>query len=142
MKRLRAMAVLAASAAALASGAGAWALIGGGTPPATFRVQLDGEAVVTATGYELDAALAAGDKREYTLRLSLRLTDNAAPAQAFQTGQTFASAAVELVASDQTVMKTYSLVNATVIGYRQRGDAGTNTFEQQLVLRSRSLAIG
>lgn len=122
-----------------ASVSAAWALIGGGTAPATFAVQLDGETVVTAKGYELDAALTGGDKREYTLRLSLQLTDNAAPTQAFQNGQTFASASVSLLAGDLTILRTYGLANATVVGYRQAGDAATNTFVQELVLRSRSL---
>ena len=140
--RFRVAAVLVAAVAILAFVSGAWALIGGGTPPATFSVQLDGETVSTATGYELDAATLAGDKKEYTLRLSLRLTDNASPAQAFQSGQTFASAAVNLLAGDFAVLKTYTLVNATVVAYRQSGDAATNSFDQQLVLRSRSLTIG
>ena len=37
---------------------------------------------------------------------------------------------------------TYTLVNATVVSYRQNGDAATNSFDQQLVLRSRTLTIG
>ena len=120
----------------------ALALIGGGTAPATFAVQLDGETIITAKGYELDAALTGGDKREYTLRLSLQLTDNAAPAQAFQSGQTFASASITLLAGDLAILKTYTLTNATVVAYRQAGDAATNSFVQELVLRSRSLTIG
>lgn len=135
-------AVLMAAIVASACVSAAWALIGGGTAPATFAVQLDGEAVVSAKGYELDATMAGGDKREYVLRLSLRLTDDAAPAQAFQSGQTFASASVSLLAGDLSVLKTYTLGNATVVEYRQTGDAATNTFDQQLVLRSRSLTVG
>jgi hypothetical protein len=135
-------ALLVAATVAAASVSAAWALVGGGTAPATFAVQLDGETVVTAKGYELDAALTGGDKREYTLRLSLQLTDNAAPVQAFQSGQTFVSASITLLAGDLTILKTYTLTHATVVAYRQAGDAATNSFVQELVLRSRSLTIG
>ena len=142
MTRLRVgTAVLTAAIVASACVSAAWALIGGGTAPATFAVELDGETVVTAKGYELNAALTGGDKREYTLRLSLQLTDNAAPVLAFQSGQTFASASISLLAGDLAILKTYTLVNATVVAYRQAGDAATNTFDQELVLRSRSLTI-
>jgi len=139
--RFRVAAVLVAAAAILVGVSGAWAVISGGTAPNTFRVELDGEGIFTAIGYELDAVL-LGTKKEYTLRLSLQLKDNAGPAEAFQSGQTFASAKVDLLASDATVLKTYTLVNATVVAYRQSGDASTNTFAQQLVLRSKSLTIG
>lgn len=142
MNKLRVgTAVLITATIASACASAAWALIGGGTAPATFAVQLDGETVVTARSYELDAALTAGDKPEYTLRLSLQLTDNAAPAQAFQSGQTFAAASIDLLAADLRILKTYTLVNATVVAYRQAGDAATNTFDQELVLKSRSLTI-
>jgi hypothetical protein len=132
---------LLAAIVASACVSAAWALIGGGTPAATFAVQLDGEPVVTVKGYALDAALTGGDKREYTLRLSLQLTDNAAPLQAFQSGQAFASASISLLAADLRILRTYTLVNATVVAYRQSADAGTNAFDQELVLRSRSLTI-
>lgn len=140
--RLRVATILVAAVAIFAGVSGAWALIGGGTPPATFSVQLDGETVTTATGYELDGAVLSGGKREYTLRLSLRLTDNPAPALAFQSGQTFASATITLLAADLSILKTYTLANPTVVAYRQSGDAATNTFDQQLVLSSKSLTIG
>jgi len=135
-------AVLVAAVAIFAGVSGAWALIGGGTPPATFSVQLDGETLATATGYALDGGFVNGDKREYTLRISLQLTDNASPAQAFQNGQTFASATITLLAGNLATLKTYTLVNPTVVAYRQSGEAATNTFDQQLVLSSRSLTIG
>jgi len=138
---LRATVVLVVAAAVLIGVSGAWALIGGGTAPATFEVTLDGEGVTTATGYALDGALVSG-KREYTLRVSLQLTDNAAPAQSFQNGDTFASAKVELVSGSFAVLRTYTLANATVIAYRQSGEAATNTFTQELVLRSKSLTVG
>jgi hypothetical protein len=138
---LRVTVVLVIAAAVLISVSGAWALIGGGTAPATFQVTLDGELVTTAKGYALDGALVSG-KREYTLRVSLQLTDNAAPAQSFQNGDTVASARVELVSGSFAVLRTYTLANATVVAYRQSGDASTNTFTQELVLRSKSLAIG
>ena len=139
--QLRTTAVVATAAAVLISVSGAWALIGGGTVPATFQVTLDGEGVTTAKGYALDGALVSG-KREYTLRVSLQLTDNAAPAQSFLNGDTFASAKVELVSGSFTVLRTYTLANATVVAYRQGGDAATNTFMQELVLRSKSLTVG
>jgi hypothetical protein len=132
---------LLAAVVASACVSAAWALIGGGTPPATFAVTLDGETVATAKGYELDAGLSGGDKREYTLRLSLQLTDNTAPVQAFQSGQSFASASVTLLAADLRILRTYTLANATVVAYRQSGEAGTNAFDQELVLKSRSLTI-
>jgi hypothetical protein len=132
--------LLVAAAAVLISVSGAWALIGGGTAPLTFQVTLDGEGVTTAKGYALDGALVSG-KREYTLRLSLQLTDNAAPAQSFQNGDTFASAKVELVSVTFAILRTYTLANATVVAYRQSGDAATNTFTQELVLRSKSLTV-
>ncbi|MCZ7588315.1 MAG: hypothetical protein M5U27_05505 [Gaiella sp.] len=142
MKRRLGAAALVAAIVTSGGVSAAWALVGGGTAPATFAVQLDGETVVTATGYELGAGLSSGDKREYTLRLSLQLTDNPAPAQAFQSGQTFVSASVSLLAGDLSVLKTYRLANATVVAYRQSGDAASNDFVQELVLRSRSLSIG
>ena len=135
-------AVLVAATVASACASAAWALIGGGTAPTTFAVQLDGETVVTAEGYELDAGLTGGDKREYTLRVSLQLTDNPAPVQAFQSGETFASAAIVLLAEDLAVLKTYTLVNAMVVAYGQSGDAAANAFAQQLVLKGRSLTVG
>lgn len=130
----------AAIAAVLTAVSGAWALVGGGTPPATFSVTLDGELVQTAKGYELDGTLVSG-KREYTLRLSLQLTDNATPVQTFQSGQTFSTAKVELIAANLTVLRTYTLASATVIAYHQEGDAATTAFTQELVLRSRTLTI-
>jgi hypothetical protein len=139
--RFRVATLLVAVAAVVVSVSGAWALISGGTPPATFQVTLDTEAVTTAKGYTLDGAVVSG-KREYTLRLSLQLTDNAAPVQSFQSGQTFASAKVDLLDASFAVLKTYTLANATVVAYRQSGDAATNTFTQELVLRSKSLTVG
>ncbi len=133
--------VLAAAVAVLISVSGAWALIGGGTAPATFAVTLDGEVVQTAKGYALDGALVSG-KKEYTLRISLQLTDNAAPAQSFQSGQTFATARVELLAGNVTTLRSYTLANAAVVAYEQSGDAATNAFTQELTLRSRTLTIG
>ena len=138
--RFRVAAVFVA-VAILVSVSGAWALIGAGTPPATFMVTLDTEVVTTAKGYTLDGALVSG-KREYTLRLSLQLTDNPEPAQSFQNGQTFATAKIELLDSSFAILKTYTFANASVVAYRQSGDAGTNTFTQELVLRSKSLTIG
>lgn len=138
---LRVTVVLVVVAAVLITVSGAWALIGGGTAPTTFKVTLDGELVTTAKGYALDGALVSG-KKEYTLRVSLQLTNNAAPAQSFQNGDTFASAKVELVSDSFEVLRTYTLANATVVAYRQTGEAATNTFTQELVLRSKSLAIG
>jgi hypothetical protein len=136
----RFLAVVVAVVTVLAGVSTAWALIGGGTPPATFAVTIDGELITTAKGYALDGTLVSG-KKEYTLRLSLQLTDNAAPAQAFQNGDTFEAAKVELVDGSLAVLRTYTLGNATVVAYRQSGDAATNTFTQELVLRSRSLTI-
>ncbi len=142
-RRTRAyLAAAVASTAAIVIGvSGAWAVIGGGTAPATFAVTLDGELVQTAKGYALDGALVSG-KKEYTLRISLQLTDNAAPAQSFQSGQTFATARVELLAGKLTTLRSYTLANAAVIAYEQSGDAATNAFTQELTLRSRTLTIG
>ena len=139
--RHRVAAVVAVAAVACAGVSAAWAALSGGTPPTTFAVTLDGELLTTATGYELDGAVVSG-KREYTLPVSLRLTDNAGPAQAFQSGQTFPSAKVELIAEDLSVLKTYALANATVVGYRQSASAATSAFTQELVLKSKSLTIG
>jgi len=63
-------------------------------------------------------------------------------AQSFQSGQTFASAQVALLGTSFAVLRTYTLVNASVVAYRQTGDAGTAAFVQELVLRSKSLTIG
>lgn len=138
--RLAAAALAAVAAVSIGVSAG-WALIGGGTAPATFAVTLDGELVQTAKGYALDGAIVSG-KKEYTLRVSLQLTDNAGPALAFQNGDTFAAAKVELLAANLAILRTYTLANATVVAYRQSGDAGTNAFTQELVLKSKSLTIG
>lgn len=142
-RRTRAyLAAAVASTAAIVIGvSGAWAVIGGGTAPATFAVTLDGELVQTAKGYALDGALVSG-KKEYTLRISLQLTGNAAPAQSFQSGQTFATARVELLAGNLTTLRSYTLANAAVVAYEQSGDAATNAFTQELTLRSRTLTIG
>lgn len=143
--RFHVAAVVAAAAAALAFVAGAWGVIGGGGPVAMFAIHLDSELVATAKGYELDSATVNVDKKgptpEYTLRISLALRDNPAPAQAFQNGQTFASAKIDLLSAGLSVLATYELANATVVAYRQSGDAATDTFEQELVLKSRSLTI-
>lgn len=136
-----AAAALAAVAAVSIGVSGAWGLIGGGTAPATFAVTLDGELVQTAKGYELNGALVAG-KKEYTLRISLQLTDNAAPTESFQSGQTFATAKVDLLAGNFTTLRSYTLTNPVVVAYRQTGDAATNAFTQELTLRSRTLTIG
>lgn len=139
--RHRMAAVCVAAVAASLGVPGAAALIGGGTAPATFQVTLDGELVKTAKAYALEGGLVSG-KREYTLQLSLQLTDNASPAQSFQNGQTFTNAKVELLAANLTVLRSYTLANAAVVGYHQGGDASTNAFTQELVLRSRTLTIG
>ena len=141
---LRVLLLVLASATVLVFAAAAWGVVGGGAPVATFAIHLDSELVTTAKGYELDAANVNVDKKggpsaEYTLRISLALRDNSAPAHAFQNGQTFASAKVELLSSGGAVLTTYELANASVIAYRQTGDAATNTFDQELVLKSRSL---
>lgn len=143
--RLRVAVIVAAAAAVCVFVASAWGVIGGGAPVATFAIQLDSEPLTTAKGYELDGAIVGVDKKgpntEYTLRISLALRDNPGPAQAFQNGQAFASAKVVLLSTGLAVLTTYELANATVVAYRQSGDAATNTFEQQLVLKSRSLTI-
>ena len=138
--RVRLTAVVVGLASILVSASGAWALFGGGTAPVTFQVMLDGETVTTAKAYAIEGALASG-KREYTLRLSLQLTDDAAPARSFQDGQTFASARIALLDATFAFLTTYTLANATVVAYRQSGDAATNTFTQELVLRSKSLIV-
>lgn len=138
--------VVVGVASVLAVAAGAWGAFGGvGTRVATFTIRLGSDPVTYATSYELDAAIVSVDKkapyREYTLTISLALTDNAAPAQAFANGQTFASAQLDLLGADLAVVRTYELTDATVVAYRQGGNAATNTFDQELVLKSRSLAI-
>lgn len=137
--------VVAAAATVLVFVAGAWGLIGGGAPVATFAIHLDSELLTTAKSYELDAAVVSVDKKgpsaEYTLRISLALTDSPGPAQAFQNGQTFGSAKIELLSAGLGVLTTYELANATVAAYRQSGDAATNTFEQEIVLKSRNLTV-
>ena len=144
-RRFRVAAVLVAGVAILAVGSGAWAAMGGGTAPATFSIELDGDPISTAKAYDLDGAIVTVDKKEqvkeYTLRISLALRANPAPAQAFKDGQTFASAKVNLVAGDYSLLKTYELANATVVAYVQSGDASSNTFNQELVLKSRTLTI-
>ena len=143
--RNRRFRVLVFGVAILAFVSGAWALMSEGTAPVTFSVELDGEQLSTAMGYKFDAAIVNANKREqyneYTLRISLALRDNPAPAVAFQNGQTFASAKINLLGTDSAVLGTYELGNATVVGYRQSGDAATNSFDQELVLKSRTLAI-
>ncbi len=143
--RLRVAVLLAVGVAVLALVSTAWAFIGGGAPVATFAIHLDSELVATARGYELDAAVVSTDKKdqstEYTLRISLALRDDPGPAQAFQNGQTFASARIDLLSGSLAVLTTYELADAKVVAYRQAGDAATNTFEQELVLESGSLTI-
>lgn len=143
--RLGIAAVVVATASLLVFGAGAWAFIDGGARVATFAIRLDSELLATAKGYELDAEMVSADKKalsaEYTLRISLALRDNPAPAQAFQNGQMFASARVDLLGAEATVLTTYELRNATVVAYRQSGDAATNAFVQELVLKSDLLTI-
>lgn len=140
--RLRITALLISVVGIFALVSGAWAALSGGTAPATFAIEVDGETLTNAKAYELSGAVGgARDAKEYTLTITLRLTDNPAPAQAFQTGKTFASAKINLVTADGSILKTYELVNATVVGYRQTGNAATNTPEQNLVLKSRTLTI-
>ena len=149
--RLRVPAVLVAGVAVLAFVSGAWGLTGRGAPAgpgaqvAAFAIQLDSEQVTYATGYELGAAMVSADKKdaykEYTLRISLALTENPGPAQAFQSGETLASAKIHLLSGSLAVLQTYELADATVVAYRQSGDVATNTFDQELVLKSRSLTI-
>jgi hypothetical protein len=144
-RRFRVATVFVFGVAILAFVSGAWAVFGEGTAPATFSVVLDGDLVSTAKGYGLDAAIVNANKREqykeYTLRISLQLKDNPAPAEAFQNGQTFASAKINLLSAGSAILKTYELVNATVVAYRQSGNAATNSFDQELVLKSRTLTI-
>ena len=122
---------------------GTWAALGGGTAPATFRVTLGGEDITTARSYVVDGAVLADKKstKQYTVRLTLGLTDNAAPVQAFQAGQTFGSLTITLYTNDLRPLKVYTWANATVVGYKQTGDASTNTFAQDLVLQSTSLTV-
>lgn len=142
--RKRIVAAAVASLAVLAVASGAWALIDGGVTPATFRIEIDGETITSAKGYELRGDLVnPGPKqyREYTLTLTMVLKDNPGAAQAFQAGQTFGSVQVDLLASNLAILRTYALTGATVSAYRQTGDAATNVFEHQLVLKSRTLSI-
>lgn len=141
-RRLHVVAGAAVIAAALAV-SGTWAALGGGTAPSTFAVEVDGEGVTTAKSYVVDGSL-SGDKKapkEYTIRLTLRLTDNAGPVQAFQNGQTFGSLKITLYNAALEALKVYEWANATVIGYRQTGNAATNTLDQDLVFKSTSLTV-
>ena len=141
-RRFRLVFGLAVVVAALA-GPPTWAALGGGTPATTFSVELDGDNVTTAKSYVVDGAI-AGDKkstREYTIRLTLVLTDNPAPVQAFQNGQTFSSLKITLYNQSLEALRVYQWANATVVGYRQTSNAATNTSEQDLVFRSTSLTV-
>jgi hypothetical protein len=143
-QRRRTGTVFMVGIAVLAVASGAWAVISGGTAPANFAIQLDGETITTAKAYDLHGDIVnPGSKqyREYTLTLTLALKDNPAAAQAFVNGQAFASAKILLLAADQSVLKTYELASAAVVAYRQSDDAAQNVFEQQLVLKSRTLTI-
>jgi hypothetical protein len=129
--------VLAAALAASAT----WAF-GGGTAAATFAIELDGDPITTAKSYVVDgASLDKKSPKEYTIRVTLSLTDNAAPAQAFQNGQTFDSLKITLYTPALEALKVYEWANATVLGYRQTGDAATNTMDQDLVFGSTSLTV-
>ena len=141
-RRLHVAAGLAVIAAALAV-SGTWAALGGGTAASTFFVTVDGETVMNVKSYAVDGAVGAGKKapREYTIRLTLVLTDDAAPVQAFQNGQTFGSLKIRLFTASGEAVKTYEWANATVVGYGQKGDAASHTLDQDLVLTSTSLTV-
>src|SRR6476619_3084243 len=108
---------------------GTWAALGGGTPVTTFAVEADGDGITTARVIVVEGTAVPGKKeatREYTIRITLRLTDNVAPVQAFQNGQTFASLKVMYFDQAHALLRTYEYANATVVGYRQTADAATN----------------
>jgi len=140
-RRFRVAVVLVGAVAIVALVSGAYAATRGPTVK-TFSVVLDGTPVSTATGYTLDGARVSVDQEEYTLRISLQLNADAAPAQAFMDGHVYPTAVVNLLDAGLSVLKTYTLTEAKVVSYRQSGDAKTGSFDQQLVLTSDSLFIG
>ena len=140
-RRFRVAVVLVGAVAVVALVSGAYAAKGPGPTVKTFSVVLDGAPVPTATGYQLDGVRVSVDQEEYTLRISLQLNADAAPAQAFMDGHVYPSAVVNLLDAGLNVLKTYTLTEAKVVSYRQSGDAKTNSLDQQLVLTSDSLFI-
>jgi hypothetical protein len=144
-RRTRVVAALIAlvAVAALAV-SGTWAALGGGTPVTTFAVEADGDGITTAKAVAVDGTVVTGKKdvtREYTIRITMRLTSNTAPVQAFQSGQTFASLKILYYDNTLALLKTYDFANATVVGYRQSAEAATPGADQELILRSTSLTV-
>ena len=111
-------------------------------PIAFFAVELGGNQVI-AKSYLVGGGIGADKKapREYTIRLTLTLTDDAAPVQAFQNGQTFASLRITLFTAAAAEVARYTVTNATVVGYKQTGDGSSHTFDQDLVSKSSSLSV-
>ena len=123
-RRLHVVAGVAVIAAALAV-SGTWAALGGGTAPSTFAVEVDGEGVTTAKSYVVDGAL-SGDKKA---RQGVH-----DPTHSPSDGQRGAGAGVpersdvrlaqdHLYNAALEALKVYEWANATVIGYRQTGNA-------------------
>jgi len=138
--RLRVAAVLVGAVTILALASGAFAAGGkhGAPTVSTWSVLLN-EVPVSTSGYVLDGAYVGSDQKEYTLVLSLPLTDDARPALAFQTGGGSTTAVVNLLDAAGTILKTYALSEASVVSYHQSGVPGS--FDQQLVLKSTALTI-
>jgi hypothetical protein len=141
-RRIQFAAVLAAIVAALAV-SGTWAALGGGEPATHFVVELNGSDSVFAKAVVVDGAVAPGKKgtKEYAIRITLPLTDNAAPVQAFQSGTTYASLKIIYFNNAFEELKRYEFANATVVGYRQAAVASTNSADQDLILTSTSLTV-
>lgn len=136
--RLRVAAVLVGAVTILTLVSGAFAAGGKqGDTVSTWSVVLN-RVPVSTSGYALDGAY-VGSVQEYTLALSLQLTNDATPALGFQDGGEDNIAAVNLLDVRGHILKTYTLRGARVVSYRQSGVPGS--FDQQLVLKSTTLII-
>jgi hypothetical protein len=139
----RALVVFLALVGALAIAVGkAWAPGTTPTAGATFVLALDGNTVGSARDFELTGGPAAKAKgAEYRLRLTRGLTDDTSLVDAFQSGQQFATATVQVLDAEGSVLTTYTLSNAAVVSFEHTGSAASSVLLEEAVMTSGSLSV-
>jgi hypothetical protein len=139
----RALVVVLALVGALSIAVGkAWAPGTTPTEGTTFVLALDGTTVGSARDFELTGGPAAKAKgAEYRLRLTRGLTADTSLVDAFQSGQRFATATVQVFDAEGALLTTYTLANAAVVSFEHTGSAASPTLLEEAVMTSDSLSV-
>lgn len=133
-------------ALAVAAGAGMMTVASATTsePVATIaavRLSVDGSPVAVARSYGLTGQSEGGNKKAYLLELERGLTSDPSLVSAFGSGQTFASATLEVLDAKTAVLLSYALTDVSVRSFTHDG-SDTNVPAEKVVLRIGSLMVG